>query len=496
MASRVSTFARTIPRRAWRSARSTPPVLAALVAIAIAHGLAWMAITPPIHGPDETTHVAYVQSLVEAGQGPQLNGGTGQYSRELEILGEGLFVLPIVQHFEGRPAWHLVDEVERELEREGPAARTAATGPNAAAGNPPLYYLYAAAAYELTPDRSLLGRLTAARVATIVPFAITVVLAWLIAAELFTVAWTRPLVAGIVALNPKLASIAGNVNPDALLVMLSSGVLLAALRLVQRGPSAGRVVAVVGFAAAGVLTHGRGYFLAPLALIAVAIALLRARPDRRQSLVMGGGAVAGILVALVLALSWTRGHAAGAAFGGAAPSSGSFDLGEFLSYVWQFYFPGFFFLDESIGGGYGYYQMWIKNFFGGLVNLELDFRAERYEAIKLGAYLGLVAVWTTAALRWRSVRTRWPAVAVCVCMFLGMVALLHLVSYTSLKNGTGPVITGRYLLVCLPLMGAAIAFVATSLPRVLGAALAGAALGLAALHAMAMLGIGVERFLA
>ncbi|HEX8206296.1 MAG TPA: DUF2142 domain-containing protein [Solirubrobacteraceae bacterium] len=487
---------RPIPGRLWRRLRRTPPVLAALVVIALAHGVAWTAITPPLQGPDETTHIAYVQSLVEAGEGPQVNGGTGQYSRELEILGEGLYVLPITQHFEGRPAWHLVDEVEARLDREGEAARTEATGPNAAAGNPPLYYLYAAAVWELTPDRSLLGRLTSVRLATVVPFAITVILAWLIAAELFTVAWARPLVAGIVALNPKLASIAGNVNPDAFLVMLSSGVLLAALRVAQRGLSPPRVIALVALASAAVLTHGRGYFLAPLALIAVGIALLRERPDRRRALVFGGAALAGILVALYLGTSWTREHAAGAAFGGAAPSSGAFDLGEFLSYVWQFYFPGFHFLDESIAGGYGYNQMWIQNFFGGIVNLELNFRPEKYEAIKLGAFLGMMAVWTTAAIRWRTLRDRWPAVVICAAMFLGMVALLHLVSYTSLKNGTGPVITGRYLLVCIPLMGAAIAFVATSLPRVLGVILGGMALGLAALHAIAMLGFGVERFVA
>lgn len=482
--------------RASRLVRRIPPVLAVLVMIAVAHGIAWAAVTPPLQGPDELTHIAYVQSLVEAGQGPQVNGGSGQYSRELEILGEGLYVLPITQHFEGRPAWHLVDEVEAQLEREGEAARTAATGPNAAAGNPPLYYLYAAATWELTPDRSLLGRLTSVRLATIVPFAITVILAWLIAAELFAAAWARPLVAGVVALNPKLASIAGNVNPDALLVMFSAGVLLAALRVAQRGLSPARVAALLAFAAGGVLTHGRGYFLAPLALIAVGIALLRERPDRRRALIFGGASLLAILVALYLGTAWTRSHATGAAFGGAAPSSGAFDLGEFLSYVWQFYFPPFHFLDESIAGGYGYNQMWIQNFFGGIVNLELNFRPEKYETIKLVAFLGLVAVWTTAAIRWRALRDRWPAVVVCLAMFCGMVALLHLVSYTSLKNGTGPVITGRYLLVCLPLMGAAIAFVATSLPRALGVVLGGATLGLAALHALAMLGFAVERFIA
>ncbi|HEV2815334.1 MAG TPA: hypothetical protein VGW10_18910, partial [Solirubrobacteraceae bacterium] len=198
---------------------------------------------------------------------------------------------------------------------------------------------------------------------------------------------------------------------------------------------------------------------------------------------------------VALGAAWTRGHAGGAAFGGAAPAAGTFVPMEFVSYVWQFYFPKFDFLEASVGQGYGYRQMFISRFFGGAVNLEIDLPNEAYDAIQIGAWLGLVAVWTTAALRWRTVRARWPAAAVCVLMLLGIVALLHLVSYTSIKAGGGVVITGRYLLPGIALMGAAIAFVATSLPRWLGVPLAGAALSLAALHSIAILGLGVERFL-
>jgi hypothetical protein len=45
-------------------------------------------------------------------------------------------------------------------------------------------------------------------------------------------------------------------------------------------------------------------------------------------------------------------------------------------------------------------------------------------------------------------------------------------------------------------MGAAVAFVATSLPRWLGVPFAGAALALASLHAIVMFGLGTERFVA
>jgi hypothetical protein len=496
LAARALATARALPGRGWRRLRRTPPALAVLLVLAAAQAVAWSAITPPIHGPDELTHAAYIQALVETGDGPEGNSGTAQYSREIEIIAQGLYVLPITQHYEGRPAWHRVDEVERQLAREGDAARNPATGPNAAAGNPPLYYLYGAAVWELTPDRSLLGRLQSVRLATIVPFLVTVVLAWLLAAELFSAAWARPLVAGIVALNPKLASVAANVNPDAMLVMLSTAALLAAVRLVTRGPTAARVAVLVLAAALGVLTHGRGYFLAPFAVLALVVALWRARPPLRTALLLGGTAAAGLVAVVVLAMAWIRAHSAGAAIGSVAPSEGSFNVREFLSYVWQFYLPRYDWMTSTVGAGYGYRQMYIVTFFGSLVNLELLFSEAKHQLLQMGAFLGLAALWTAAWARWRDVRDRWPEVVLALAFFAGMVLVLHLVSYTSLKNGTGAVITGRYLLPALALAAAAVAFVATSLPRRLGVPFAGAALGLAALHAMAQLGFGVERFLA
>ena len=78
--------------------------------------------------------------------------------------------------------------------------------------------------------------------------------------------------------------------------------------------------------------------------------------------------------------------------------------------------------------------------------------------------------------------------------FLGLMALLHLVSYSSLRTGSDPVITGRYLLPGVALYGVAIAFVASSLPRRLGPLVAGAILGAATLLALGGLGLGVARF--
>ena len=43
---------RELPRRAWRRLRATPPALAILLVLAAANGIAWAAVTLPIHEPD------------------------------------------------------------------------------------------------------------------------------------------------------------------------------------------------------------------------------------------------------------------------------------------------------------------------------------------------------------------------------------------------------------------------------------------------------------
>ena len=98
-------------------------------------------------------------------------------------------------------------------------------------------------------------------------------------------------------------------------------------------------------------------------------------------------------------------------------------------------------------------------------------------------------------MRWRAVLAQWPVVVVAVTFFVGLMALLHVVSYSSLRGGgTDPVITGRYLLPAIALYGVAAAWVCSSLPRRAGLAAAGVLLGVAALMAVGGVGLSMERF--
>jgi hypothetical protein len=479
--------------------RSVPGPLAVLLAVAALQGLAWAAFTAPLNGPDEQGHAAYAQHLAETGDGPQRGGRGGSLSTEYDRLVSELNLGAILGHEGAVPAFGLVDSAQRRLDALPDRARKDGSGPNAVAQNPPLYYAYAALAYRLSPDRSTLGRLFAMRLATVALFVLTVLFTWLIAAEVFAATWPRFVAAGLVALQPKLGFLAGVINADSLLITLSTGFLLAAVRLVRRGPSAGRVAALAAFAAAGAATHGRGFALLPAALFVLALVAVRARPPRRELVRLAAIAGGTLLAGVALAYLWTRGHneGTGGAFGGelSQGTREAFNVRQFLSYVFQFYFGPFSFL-TPLGPPHGYRQVYIDTYFSSFAALEVEYRTAIRDLLQIGAGTGLLLFAMTVAARLRAVTARLALWATAAVTFLSLLALLHVSAYRDLQAGGDPLITGRYLLPCVALYGLAIGWVAWSLPRRVGVTLAAAVLAAFVLLSVGAIGLEAERFYA
>ena len=490
-----ATKSRRLGARAVALVRACPLALFLLVLVAFVHAAAYAVATAPYSGPDEDAHVGYVQYFAETGRSPERNSGTGTLSTEQRSIAYELNLNPIAGHREGRPAWDAAGAVERRLAKEGGAIRRDGSGPNAAGGYPPLYYVYGAAAYHLAPDRSPLGRVFTVRMATALMAPLTVVFVWLLAAELFTAAWPRALAAGVVALHPKVAATAGVVNPDMLLVVLGTAFLYAGTRLIRHGPTGPRLLAFGGLTVASVLTHGRGLFVVPLAGLVLLYLLWQRRWRDRRLLLQAAALVGSVAVAGVFTVLWTRGHTGGQTYGGQLPSASGFNVREFLSYVWQFYFPRFEWMEPKVGVDYGFHQVFVTTFYGALASLEIEFPASVYSNLQYGALFGIVAVYTALIVRRREIRERWPVMAFLALFLFALLAMLHLVSYVNLRGGAGdPVITGRYLLSAIALYGLAMAFVAQSLPRRLGLPLAGFLLSVHILLAGAGLGLTVSRF--
>jgi 4-amino-4-deoxy-L-arabinose transferase-like glycosyltransferase len=474
--------------------RGLHPALVVLLVLAAAHGVAWAVVTAPFNGPDEDAHFAYAQDLAENHHAPSRETGGGSYSTEAATALIGLNLRPILLHPEGKPTFSAVDRIDAQLGKQPASARKDGTGPNAAANYPPVYYVYEAIAYELSPARALLGRMFFMRLATTLLLVVTVWLTWLIAAELFARTWVRALATGMVALQPKLGLGAGVINPDLMLVMVATGAMLTGLRLVRRGPTLGLVLWLAVFAGAGAVVHPRGLFLPPFAVIALGIALSRTWPGWRRALAFGGAVVGITFACVAISVAWSQAHAGGAI---SENPVGGFSARQFVSYLWQFYLPKLGVMYPKLGPpDYGYRQVYIDSYFSAFASFSVSYRLIILDLLQVLAGVGLVALWTTIVTRWNVVIARWREVAVCVVFFLGLMSLLHLVSYMNLRSSIDPVLTGRYLLPAVALYGCAIAWVASSLPRRLGVAFAGLLLGGALLLAIGGVGLSLDRFYA
>ncbi len=503
LSARVRRRVRPLARRALVRIRNTPAPLALILAVATLLSLAWNVSLPAFQGPDEAGHFAYVQHLAETGNLPSVtNGGSADSSSETELL-RTLNLQPLIGNLQGRPAWsdkdlELWNNVERAL---GPGSSSNGEGPNPLAKNPPLYYALMTIPYRVFISLPLLQRIFVMRLFSMLCYLATVLLTWLLAGEIFgPLRWKQTLAAGAVALEPQLSFLSAVINADNLLIALTTGFLLAAVRLVRRGPSMGRVLSASLLAAAAVLTHGRGLVTLPVLAVALVASAIRFRPTVGEMLRRGAMAAGTVGGAFVTYLALGRAAGSSALYGGQVTELNvtSFNIRQFLSSIYQFYFPKLPSLRPRVGPEYGYRQVFIDTFYGTFGSLEVNFGPRIYDLLQVCSALGLVALYTAVVTSWRAMLRAWPTVMVLLALLVTTVFFLHYVSYRALTGdgGSDPLIVGRYLLPMVSLFGLAIAFTLGRMPRRVGPLLGGAVLAAGVILSLAGIGITVVRFYA
>jgi 4-amino-4-deoxy-L-arabinose transferase-like glycosyltransferase len=491
----------TNPRLAVRlgaALRCVPRSLAVLLAIASVEGVSWCIVLPPLQGPDEISHFAYVQTIAETGSIPWRGGSPEPahpgpaYSEEVAVAGLCSGLTGLAQNLSARAPASVVDEriCFTDLNRLPLAARSDG-GFTSAEKNPPFYYLYETVPYLAFSHSTFFARSFAMRLANL-PFLLAlIVFTWLLAGELLLGLPRGPALRTVataaVALNPQLTMIAATINPDLLLAALWTAGLWLAVSIVRHGLTRTRVGWLTAICAMAAFTQGRGLPLIPLAAFTLAVAVWRRRrPTGYAAVASIAASVLAVLSGAYLllryalrddvTLSRTRG---------------------FISYLWQFYLPRLGFMKPTIHPGYGVRQVFIDRFLGTFAQLEvvfspatLDFLSRAAEVTAVAAIVGLVVH------RRRLARAPW-VLAVLAVGALSCLLMLHAVAYSSLLTESGdPVITGRYLLPLLSLYGVGIALAVSWLPRALSSVMTGAVvagLGVLQLGALAIL---LERFYA
>ena len=455
-------------------------------------GVAWICVLPPVQGPDEDSHVAYVQRIAETREipwsqvnPPPVNQGF-PYSTEFAYAMTFGFVFPAWGNPSARPARTEADVRIWE-------AQDATLGPEASADggftpamrNPPLYYLYETVPYAVAPGGSMFDRVFAMRLANLPALVAVVVFAWLIAGELFgRRRWLQTLATLAVALQPQVLHMTAVVSPDLFLAALWTAALYVMTTIVKRGPTRGRLAWLGALTVASCLTQPRGLaILLPVIVVLWLIAWRRSSAGRPRRL-----AIAAIALATAAGLATLVYYAVGGDL-----SAGR--VRQFASYLWQFYLPQLPFMDRSISPGYGIgelFERWVSGF--GM--LETNFPLGVLRALKAIALV--VAVLAVAGLiqRRHDVRRRLDLVVVYAAAVIGYLALLHAAAFRSLLTSPDPVITGRYLLALIPLYGVAIALAVAWLPRRWAPVAGGVAVSCVLLLQLAAMGMLFARFYA
>jgi hypothetical protein len=492
--------------RGIAQARTIPRPLAALLVMATIQVVAWAMVLPPFQGPDEDAHFAYAQQLAETGTTPPHTAGNGK-NRSTEqdeaMRWANLFSLRGI--LDARPGWSDAEvRTWAEVESDLPGSASAdGEGPNAVGQNPPLYYALEAIPYHLAPGGSFFNRVYVMRLASAVFYLAAVALMWLIAAELFPQLWARTLATALVALQPKLAMLAGTINPDVLLVLAWTGFVYVGIRILRHGPTTRRLVGTGAITAAAALTHGRGLPMAGALVALLLITYLQRRFTAREAArgaVFSLGALAVGLGFLGLFKLLGSGGG-GATYGGALTGfegGRPFNVREFLSYVWQFYLPKPGFLEPAIGPpGYGFGEVYVNTFWSNFSWLEVSYPRFVLDLLHAATILVVFGLYTVAVARFDAVKRHWRLIAFLLLTAAALVAAVHVTSYRNmLVNPGDPLITGRYLLPLVSIGAIAVTTLVTALPRRLAALATGGLVACLVVLQLSALGITLVRFYA
>ena len=476
--------------------------LAAIATVAILHGVVWSVLTPPYQAPDEAAHLAYVQHLAETGHLPPVEHRPAYSDEENATMAElgtnAIIGRPLIKPpssaQDARVAADAIDAAER-------LSRANGGGASSASSQPPLYYGLAAIPYHLGGGGSLITRLWLIRLASVLCFAGTAVAAALLVRELMPSWRWAPVLGGlVVALEPTLAFVSASVNPDALLFFVSVLAILMATRIVRRGLTQGRAVALGALVGTGVVTKVTFGALVPGLAAAGVIGLWSAgrTVPRREVLRLAGIAVAAALALPLLYVAWTviDGRGIFPSGGGVATlpedAQAPASLRTFLSYAWQLWLPRPPFLTDQFGF-WPPYSRWLAGLVGQFGWLDVSLPTWVYSTAAWVFCISLVLL-VVAALRHHRLWRFRRELVVYVVLAVTLAATIAATGY-SYRRHTGQFFEqARYLFPLVGLYAAAVAAACTAAGRRWAPMLAAVYVGLACLDVLAAIFASVGRY--
>lgn len=449
---------------------------------------AWAILVPALQVPDEQSHYAYTEYLVQHGRPPAAGAADDRLSTS-ELNAARAVKFEQVQFAPEDPAiWTATEQRAMNALLAHGGDRGDGNGAASEVGvEPPLYYALQAIPYSIASGGTVLDRLQLMRLLSALLAGVTVLFVFLFVREaLPAVPETWTVGALGVAFLPGFAFISGGVNPDVLLYAASAALFYTLARGFRRGLDRRLALAIGAATAAALMTKVNAFGLLPgVAVALMAMSLHRERALRLRTFALPalalGVALAPVLLEMLLnATVWDR-----PVVGATASKFGTRNihpsLGTLLSYTWQFYvgpLPGL----THYFSGFSLRRLWIYNFVGLFGWVETSFRPLVYELalVPIAAVAGLAA--RTLLARRRRLRARLAELlsyGVLAALFLLFVAAASYIAHLRLGGSLGQL---RYLLPLVPLYGAGLALAARGAGRRWTPAIGTAIVALAIAH--------------
>lgn len=462
---------RRVPAAAW---------ICALIAILNAG--AWSVIVPPFQGRDEVDHFAYVENLVENGKQPQRTPGAPySYSSQETSVMEGLKYFQV--RFTPYEPSLTSDAQQAALAADAKAGLSLSDSPtaNGASSAPPLFYAMQSIPYVIGGS-NILVKLQLMRLLDVLLGGVTALLSYFfLRVALPRVPWAATVGAICIALQPTFAYVTGILNPDALLYPLSAATLLMLALAFRRTLSVAVAVGLGTVIAAGLLTYFS--FIGVAAGAVAGLVILAIRELRR-----GGTRVSAILapaIAILVGLSpafiymisnLSRGRPLFGAISGTTSEASGGSLWHEISYAWQLFLPRLPGMPHFFDGITTWREIWFDRSVGLYGWMDTVF-PNWVENVALILAIGTAILCARELLARRAeLRARLPELASYALIVAATLVMIGIASYK------GDVVEHeialgepRYLLVLLPLLGAAITLAVRGAGRrwvpVLGAAM-------------------------
>jgi hypothetical protein len=421
---------------------------ALLFLLAAVNACCWALITPPFQGPDEVDHFAYVQSLVERGQGPSSNPASPlpRWSEAEAVALEDTGFLTDHQVGDSKPPWLASQQryYGEQVAKLHPPADDGG-GYSTSAVHGPLYYLALSPAYLLTRHDSIFSQLTLMRLTSALIGALVVLFTFLLARELAPGRlWLAALAALLVAYEPMYGFISGMVNNDVGVNAAAAALELLLIRMLRRGITIPWGLLTGALLIALPIVKGTGLSLYPVAGV-VFLATLWRHHRRRDLLAWLALALGAFFVVELSAHVLSDLQPATAATGSAAISSNAGAVNEalhhipnFIAYLWQAVLPRLPFMPQYFPTAPGFvlttdpgFVIFVERGWAAFGWYDVFFPRWVYIVIFLTMVSTVPVAGWAARREWIWLRRHWLEALVLILMPLAVVAGFEAAYYTT-----------------------------------------------------------------